>query len=360
MPSIGSEQCDLPSLAQSIRRYEVRRSEAFKRIRNGERPIKEAFGRGRTRQGYTAGHSGGKLLSPARRRDAANVVQHTHEVSERRACTVVNQPRSTQRYTPKKRDQDGVLLSAIYELVKEHPRRGYRFITACLQRVGWHVNHKHVHRLWKQEGFKVAQKRRKKRAIGDCSHACDKRIALFRNDVWTWDFIYDRTIDGRQLKFLVILDEFTRENLCLEVRRSFTADATVGVLSDLMATHGVPCHIRSDNGSEFIAAQMQTWLEKMSVGPLYVAPGAPWQNGYIESFNSRFRDEFLEMNYFTSLQEAQQLTMIWKVHYNEARPHFSLGNRTPKEFAEDCMGACYASLRSAPQAPMQSCQEARS
>ena len=126
------------------------------------------------------------------------------------------------------------------------------------------------------------------------------------------------------------------EHVCqaLEVRRSFTADATVGVLSDLMATHGVPCHIRSDNGSEFIAAQMQTWLEKMSVWSLYVARGAPWQNGYIESFNSRFRDEFLEMNYFTSLKEVQQLTMIWKVHYNEARPHFSLGNRTPKEFAE--------------------------
>ncbi|MFA7692164.1 MAG: integrase core domain-containing protein [Candidatus Hydrogenedentales bacterium] len=126
------------------------------------------------------------------------------------------------------------------------------------------------------------------------------------------------------------------EHVCqaLEVRRSFTADAIVGVLSDLMAAHGVPCHIRSDTGSEFIAVQMQTWYEKISLGSLYVAPGAPWRNGYVESFNSHFRDEFLAMNYFTSLKDAQQLSMIWKVRYNETRLHFSLGNRPPKEFAE--------------------------
>ena len=253
-----------------------------------------------------------------------------------------------------------VLVRAIHQLVKEYPRRGCRYITACLQRSGWRVNYKRVHRLWKHEGFKVPRKRHKKRAVGNSSNACDKRTALCRNDVWTWDFIHDRTVDGRQLKFLVILDEFTRENLCLDVRRSFTADAVLGVLSELMVHRGVPGHIRSDNGSEFIAEQMQKWLAKAEVGTLYIAPGAPWQNGYAESFNSRLRDEFLEMNYFTSLREAQQLALAWKEHYNEARPHTSLGNRTPKEFAEDCMGARSASLRSAPQAPMQSCQEAQS
>jgi len=360
MSGTRNKRGHVPSLAQSVRWHEMRRGEAVEGTGTRERSIEETLGRGRTGQGDAQGHCRGKLLSPARRRDTATRLQSAHEVSERRACSVIDQHRSTQRYIPKKRDNDTLLLKAIHQLVKEHPRRGCRYITVCLRRAGWRVNYKRVHRLWKQEGFKVPQKRHKKRAIGDSSNACDKRAALGRNDVWTWDFIHDRTVDGRQLKFLVILDEFTRENLCLDVRRSFTADAVLGVLSDLMVLRGVPGYIRSDNGSEFIAGQMQTWLEKTKVGTLYIAPGAPWQNGYAESFNSRLRDEFLEMNYFTSLREAQQLTLTWKRYYNEARPHTSLGNRTPQEFAEDCMGACSASLRSAPQAPMQSCQEAQS
>lgn len=191
--------------------------------------------------------------------------------------------------------------------------------------------------------------------MGDSSNACDKRAATCHNDVWTWDFIHDRTVDGRQLKFLVILDEFTRECLCLDVGRSITADAVLGVLAGLMAHHGVPQHIRSDNGSEFIAKEMQKWLEKADVETLYIEPGAPWQNGYAESFNSRLRDEFLERNYFHTLSEARQLVTAWKEHYNEKRPHTSLGNKTPKEFAEQCMGARSASLRSAPQPPMHCC-----
>ncbi len=152
--------------------------------------------------------------------------------------------------------------------------------------------------------------------------------------MWTWDFIHDRTVDRRQLKFLVILDEFTRECLYLDVARSMRADAVLGVLCERMAHHGVPQHIRSDNGSEFIAREMRKWLEKADVETLYIAPGAPWQNGYAESFNSRLRHEFLEMNYFYTLGEAQQLAMDWKGHYNETRPHTSLGNQTPREFAE--------------------------
>lgn len=256
---------------------------------------------------------------------------------------------------PKGDNDDMALVAAIRQLVKTHPRRGCRFITACLRREGWRVNYKRVHRLWKQEGFKVPRKRHKKRAVGDSSNACDKRAATCRNDVWTWDFIHDRTVDGRQLKFLVILDEFTRECMCLETGRSFTTDAVLEVLSGLMMHHGVPVHIRSDNGSEFIANEMHKWLEKANVATLYIEPGAPWQNGYAESFNSRLRDEFLEMNYFYTLNEARQLAMAWKEHYNEARPHTSLGNRTPREFAEHCMGGCSASLRSAPPPPMQCC-----
>jgi len=276
-------------------------------------------------------------------------------VSERRACTAIEQHRSTQRYTPKQRPYEMLLVAAMHGLVKKHPRRGCRYITTCLRRQGWRVNRKRVHRLWKREGFKVPRKRHKKRAVGDASNACDKRAATCRNDVWTWDFIHDRTVDGRQLKCLVILDEFTRECLCLDVARSMTADAVLGVLAERMARHGVPQHIRSDNGSEFIAKEMRTWLEKAEVETLYIAPGAPWQNGYAESFNSRLRDEFLEMNYFYTLGEAKQLAAAWKEHYNEERPHTSLGNRTPKEFAEHCMGVSSTSLRSASQPPMQCC-----
>lgn len=250
-----------------------------------------------------------------------------------------------------------LLVTAIHQLVKEHPRRGCRYITSCLRRAGWRVNHKRVHRLWKQEGFKVPRKRHKKRAVGNSSNACDKRAAVCRNDVWTWDFIHDRTTDGRQLKFLVILDEFTRENLYLGVGRSFTADAVLGVLAELMARYGVPSHIRSDNGSEFIAEQMQKWLIHAEVDTLYIEPGAPWQNGYAESFNSRFRDEFLEMNYFSTLCEAQQMTKRWKDYYNEKRPHTSLGNRTPKEFVDYCLCGCSASPGSAPQPHRQYCPE---
>ncbi len=276
-------------------------------------------------------------------------------MSERRACTAIEQHRSTQRYTPKQRPDELLLVAAMHDLVKKHPRRGCRYITTCLRRQGWRVNYKRVHRLWKQEGFKVPRKRHKKRAVGDSSNACDKRAATSRNDVWTWDFIHDRTVDSRQLKFLIILDEFTRECLCLDVARSIKADDVLGVLAELMARHGAPRHIRSDNGSEFIAKEMKKWLEKAGVETLYIAPGAPWQNGYAESFNSRLRDEFLEMNYFHTLNEARQLATAWKDHSNHARPHTSLGNQTPREFAEHCMGACSASLRSAPQPPMQCC-----
>lgn len=247
----------------------------------------------------------------------------------------------------------------MHRLVKENPRRGCRHITTLLKLEGWRVNYKRVHRLWKQEGFKVPKRRRKKRAVGEAPNACDQRAATMKNDVWTWDFIHDRTVDGRQLKFLDILDEYTRECLCLEVGRSFKADDVLEVLSQLMGKHGVPRHIRSDNGSEFIAKEMQRWLAQAGVETLYIEPGAPWQNGYVESFNSRLRDEFLEMNYFNNLAEAQQLSASWKEKYNTKRPQRSLGNKSPKEFAEHCAGVCSASLRSAPQPPTQCCQGAQ-
>ena len=200
----------------------------------------------------------------------------------------------------------------------------------------------------------MPRKYHKKRAMGNSSNACDKRVATQQNDVWTWDFIHDRTVDGRQLKCLNILDEFTRECLSLEVERSFKADDVLNVLSSLMGVHGVPKHIRSDNGSEFIAKKMRVWLEKVGVETLYIELGSPWQNGYAESFNSRFRDECLEMNYFYTLNEAQRVAQTWKKHYNTQRPHTSLGNKTPSEFAACCGATRSASLHSAtPASPQQ-------
>ncbi len=213
-------------------------------------------------------------------------------------------------------DDEGALLEDMKRLVKDNPRRGCRHITLLLHREGWCVNYKRVHRLWKQEGFRVPRKHCKKRAVGDSSNACDKRMATAKNDVWTWDFIHDRTADGSQLKCLGILDEYTRECLCLKVERSFKSDDVLEHLSELMAEHGVPRHIRSDNGSEFIAKEMQRWLKKMDIKTLYVEAGAPWQNGYIESFNSCLRDEFLEMDYFYTLAEREYLATSWKEHYN--------------------------------------------
>ena len=280
-------------------------------------------------------------------------LEESFTVSERRACQVSGQHRSTQRYVRRERDDEQVLLEHMKTLVGENPRRGCRYIAAVLRQEGWGVNYKRVHRLWKQEGYKVPRKARRKRAVGDASNACDKRAATGPNDVWTWDFIHDRLVDGRALKCLVIIDEYTRECLELGMARSIQGDDVLDVLSRLIGERGAPRYIRSDNGSEFIAEQVRKWLDDLGVETMYVAPGAPWQNGYAEAFNSRLRDEFLEMNYFTTLKEAQQLAQRWKDHYNNKRLHSSLGYLTPAEFARRCGASGSASLRSAPPTPPQ-------
>lgn len=236
----------------------------------------------------------------------------------------------------------------MHQLVGEHPRFGCRRITKLLRDAGWEVNYKRVHRLWQREGFRVPRKARKKRYLGSGANACNQRQATFKDDVWTLDFIHDRLVDGRQLKWLAILDEHTRENLALEVGHSITGDDVLEILSSLMGERGIPRNIRSDNGPEFISKRIRQWLE--SVGPeiLFIEPGAPWQNGYVESFNSRFRDEFLNMEYFNSLKEAQVLSKKWQADYNVKRPHSALNYMTPGEFAALAGASGFASLRSAP------------
>ena len=254
-------------------------------------------------------------------------------VSERRACQVLDQPRTSQRYQAQPRDDEAALVKRILELARAHPRYGYRMITAKLRQEGWQVNRKRIYRLWRREGLKVPQKKRKRRRLGTSENGCHRRRAEHVNDVWCWDFIFDRTTSGSQLKWLTIEDEFTRESLALKVDRSIRSEDVIDTLAELFAMRGVPGHVRSDNGPEFIAHAIRRWLEQVEVKTLYIEPGAPWENGYAESFNSRFRDELLATEEFENVAVARKLGAAWKEDYNYHRPHSSLGYQTPTEFA---------------------------
>lgn len=260
-------------------------------------------------------------------------LQAEFQVSERRACQVLDQPRTSQRYQAQPRSDEAALVTRILALVRAHPRYGYRFITAKLRQEGWHVNAKRIYRLWRREGLKVPKKKRKRRRLGMSENACHRRSAERPNHVWCWDFIFDRTTDGRALKWLSIEDEFTRESLALQVDRRFTSEDVIDTLTELFAMRGVPTHIRSDNGPEFIAQAIGRWLAQLEVETLYIEPGAPWENGYAESFHSRLRDELLATEEFENRDAARILTAAWREDYNHYRPHSSLGYRTPVEFA---------------------------
>jgi len=291
------------------------------------------------------------MVSPARRREAVQEAQATLEVSERRACRVIGQPRSTQRYATKERDGEKPLVQRMLELVRRHPRYGYRRVWALLRNEGFRVNVKRVHRLWRKEGLKVPRKVRKKRRLGCSANGCVRYRAEHIDHVWCYDFVSDQTVDGRTLKFLTIEDEYTREALAIEVERSITSREVIETLRYLFEVRGTPKHIRSDNGPEFIAQALRNWLEVSGVGTLYIEPGAPWENGYNESFNSRFRDELLNGELFTSLKEAKVVTEDYRLEYNHRRPHSSLGYRPPAAFAASCRAGCAALRRgSAPPA----------
>jgi transposase InsO family protein len=221
----------------------------------------------------------------------------------------------------------------IKELAREHPRYGYRRITALLRREGWSVNIKRVHRLWRREGLKVPQIRRKRRRLGHGENGCARRRSERPNHVWSYDFLYDQTADGRQLKILPVVDEYTRECLTIEVERGMDAEAVVSTLEYLFEVRGEPEHIRSDNGPEFIAEAVRSWLARRGSKTLYIEPGSPWENAYSESFNSRFRDELLDREVFETLKEAKVIIEDHRLEYNHRRPHSSLGYRTPAEFA---------------------------
>ena len=268
-------------------------------------------------------------------------------MSQRRACQVLAQQRSTQRYQAKEVSADEQqLLSRMHELVRKYPRYGYRMIGAKLRQEGWRLNPKRMYRLWRQEGFKVPKKTRKKRRLGHHGNSCVRRRAQHKDHVWTWDFIHDRTRTGQPLKWLAITDEYTRECLALEVDRSITADRIVEVLTSLFMIRGVPKHIRSDNGPEFIAQAIRRHAEAAGLEMLYVEPGSPWENGFAESFFSRLRDELLNCEEFENLAEARWFAQRRKQEHNEERPHSSLDYQTPSEFAASCAAANFATLSS--------------
>jgi putative transposase len=269
-------------------------------------------------------------------------------VGERRACRALGQPRSTQRYAVRLDEEEQRLTARLHELVRSHPRYGYRFLTTLLRREGWRVNRKRVYRICREEGLQVRRKQRKKRRLGSSAGGCVRRRAEYRNHVWAWDFVFDRTANGRSIKWLSIVDEWTRECVALEVDRRMTADDVLNVLRDLFVIRGVPRHIRSDNGPEFIAEAIRTYLMAAGVEALYVEPGSPWQNGYAESFHSRLRSELLDAEVFESVADAQSLAAAWRNDYNHHRPHSSLNYQTPAEFAAQ---AAFATAPAAPPPP---------
>lgn len=280
------------------------------------------------------------MTSP-RRRLIADELCDQFDASQRRVARALDLARSSLRYTPIFRDEEAALARRIEELAGLHPRFGYRRIWALLDREGWTVNKKAVRRIYRELGLKVARPRpdpEPRRAHGQDQNACHLRPARGKDDVWTWDFIFDRTSDGRSLKWLSLVDEYTRECLALEARRSMTAEDVRIILAEVAASRGGPPYrMRSDNGPEFAAEAVRSWLEEANSGALYVAPASPWQNGYAESFHSKLRDEFLNLEEFESELQARALGALWKEEYNTERPHSSLEYKTPAEFSATCV-----------------------
>ena len=257
------------------------------------------------------------------------MVVDRHNVSERRACRVLGQARSTQRHKPVTSSYRENLTRRIVELASSYGRYGYRRITALLKTQGWNVNHKCVERIWRQEGLKIPKKQPKRKRLWLADGSCVRLRPMYRNHVWSYDFVLCRTEDGRPVRLLVIIDEYSRECLAIVAERKLNSKNVLEVLGDLFIERGIPKYIRSDNGAEFTAKHVRSWLNRLGVGTLFIEPGSPWENGYVESFNGKLRDELLDREIFETLLEAQVLIERWRKEYNTFRPHSSLGYRPP-------------------------------
>ena len=256
-------------------------------------------------------------------------MRQTLAVSERRACRTLEQHRSTQRKVPQGRRDEDRLTEDIIALARQYGRYGYRMVTGLLNNSGWHVNHKRVERIWRREGLKVPQKQAKKGRLWLNDGSCVRLRPERANHVWSYDFVQDRTHDGRAFRTLNIIDEFTKEALMIRVDRRLNSTDVIDALTDLFILRGPPEFIRSDNGPEFVAQKVRDWIAAVGAKTAYIEPGSPWENGYVESFNARFRDELLNGEIFCSLKEAQIIIEEWRRHYNTVRPHSALGYRPP-------------------------------
>jgi putative transposase len=256
-------------------------------------------------------------------------MQESFNLSERRVCRAIEQPRSSQRYLVQIPNRDKPLTQRIVELATCYGRYGYRRITALLQNQGWQVNHKKVERIWRLEGLKVPQKQPKRGRLWLNDGSCVRLRPEHPNHVWSYDFVMDTTDDGRPFRMLNVIDEFTRECLAIQVARKLKAGDVEACLTELFCSRGVPEHIRSDNGAEFTAKSIRKWLNELGTKTVYIEPGSPWENGYIESFNGKLRDELLNREIFYTLQEAKILIEHWKKEYNQVRPHSALRYKPP-------------------------------
>jgi putative transposase len=251
------------------------------------------------------------------------------EVSERRACAALGQHRSTQRKVPRGRQDTERLTADVTELARQYGRYGYRKVAALLRHAGWSVSDGRVERIWKREGLKVPHKQPKRGRLWLTDGSCLRLRPEHANHVWSYDFVEDRTHEGRKYRMLNIIDEFSHECLAIRIDRKLKSIDVIDALSDLFVLRGVPGHIRSDNGPEFVAKAVQEWIAAVGAKTAYIAPGSPWENGYVESFNARLRDELLDGEIFYSLREAHIVIESWRRHYNAIRPHQSLGYRPP-------------------------------
>jgi putative transposase len=251
-------------------------------------------------------------------------------VSERRACKVLDQTRSTQRRELSPSTGEKQLTHDIIELASQYGRYGYRRITALLNNnLGWKVNHKRVERIWRREGLKVPKKQPKRGRLWLNDGSCVRLRPEHRDHVWSYDFMIDHTADGKSFKILNIIDEFTRECLATLVNRKIKADDVIDQLFNLFVFRSIPEHIRSDNGPEFTARAVRKWLNRIGVKTLFIEPGSPWENGYIESFNGKMRDELLNREIFTTIEEAKVLISQWRREYNQVRPHSAKNYQPP-------------------------------
>jgi transposase InsO family protein len=269
-------------------------------------------------------------------------------VPERRACRVIGQARTTQRRSPKVKDDEPRLVARIIELACQYGRYGYRRITALLRWEGWRVNRKRVARIWRREGLKVPARQPKRARLWLNDGSCIRLRPERKDHVWSYDFVHDRTHDGRALKILTVIDEYTRECLAIRVNRTLRSEQVLEVLGELFVQRGVPAYIRSDNGPEFTCIAVRDWLSRVGVQTLFIEPGSPWENGYNESFNGKLRDELLNGEIFYTLHEARVLIEWYRQEYNHIRPHSALGYRPPAPEATLPWGAGSAPLRQPP------------